>query len=266
MHNGKPARVAVLKTDGVNCDAETLYAFNQFGPQAAQAELVHVNQLRAGSANLADYDILALAGGFSYGDDIASGRVLANELTSHLREQLQTFVDRPDTLVIGICNGFQVLVRTGLLPFRELGRMSVTLAHNASGRFECRPVKMVVEQGSPCVFTRHFNREIELPVAHGEGRFDALPGVIQEIEERHLVVLRYSRAGAPTMEFPHNPNGSTSAIAGICDPTGRILGLMPHPERLLEERQHPNWRRQEGVIPYGKVFFANAIRYVNKSR
>ena len=160
-------RVCILQTDGTNCDRETAYAFMRAG---GNPRLVHINQLRARSVRLADFQILAIPGGFSYGDDVASGKILALELTTFLSDELRAFVEA-GKLVIGICNGFQVLVRTGLLPFRELGKMSATLTHNVSGRFQCEWVRMVVEQGSPCVFTRGMESEISLQIAHGEGRF-----------------------------------------------------------------------------------------------
>ncbi|MSR84843.1 phosphoribosylformylglycinamidine synthase I [Candidatus Uhrbacteria bacterium] len=239
-------RVCILQTDGTNCDRETAYAFMRAG---GNPRLVHINQLRARSVRLADFQILAIPGGFSYGDDVASGKILALELTTFLSDELRAFVEA-GKLVIGICNGFQVLVRTGLLPFRELGKMSATLTHNVSGRFQCEWVRMVVEQGSPCVFTRGMESEISLQIAHGEGRFFASPETLVQIEERKLVALRYA---------PHNPNGSENAIAGVCDPSGRIFGLMPHPERFVDPLQHPNWRSRWMEPPHGLKIFQNAV-------
>ncbi len=243
-------RICILRTDGTNCDVETEHAFRLAG---GVSDFIHVNQLRDGSKRLADYQILALSGGFSYGDDIASGKVLANELVSRLRDQMQAFVEAGN-LVIGICNGFQILVRTGLLPFPTLGDMHATLAHNASGHFQCEWVELEVEE-SPCLFTQGLPDRIELQMAHGEGRFFAADQVLDRLEEAHLVALRYAV----------NPNGSANGIAGLCDPTGRIFGLMPHPERFVRPTQHPNWRRDDAPPPFGLAIFQNAVRHAAAS-
>lgn len=250
-------RVCVLRTDGTNCDEETAHAFEKAG---GESHLVHVNELRCGSRRLRSYQILAIPGGFSYGDDIASGKILAVELISYLRNELEGFIARPN-LVIGICNGFQVLVRTGLLPFRHLGDMQATLTTNDSGHFECRWVSMLAEP-SPCVFTQKLEGPPELQVAHGEGKFYADNETLVEIEEGSLVVLRYAKEGKATMQYPANPNGSLNSIAGVCDRTGRIFGLMPHPERFVEPTQHPNWRRKKIARPHGLAIFENAIKYL----
>jgi len=251
------ARVCVLCTDGTNCDYETAAAFDLVG---AKSKRVHVNQLRDGQEDLEDYQILALPGGFSYGDDVASGKILALELLSFLGEQLAKFVERQKP-IIGICNGFQVLVRTGLLPFETLGNMSATLMNNDSGRFECRWINLIVED-SPCIFTRGMEGEISLQVAHGEGKFFAADKNLIRLEGRRLVALRYSVLGQPTQKFPANPNGSLNAVAGICSPSGLIFGLMPHPERFVRAQQHPNWRR-ERIEPAGLPIFRNAVEFVS---
>ena len=250
-------RVCVLRTDGTNCDDEAAYAFGKAG---GEPQLVHVNELRCGEESLRQYQVLVLPGGFSYGDDVASGKILAVELVSQLRDEVQQFIDR-EGLVIGICNGFQTLVRAGLLPFRHLGDMQVTLTTNDSGRFECRWISMVAEQPSQCVFT-HGIEAIELPVAHGEGKFFAQAMDLELMEADGLVALRYAEHGKATMQYPANPNGSLNSIAGVCDRTGRIFGLMPHPERFVERHQHPNWRRMKVVRPHGLAIFANAIKYL----
>lgn len=248
----------MLRTDGTNCDLETYYAFEKAG---ASCSMVHVNQLRSGEEKLSQYQILALPGGFSYGDDVHSGKILAVELTSFLKESLQSFVDSGKP-VIGICNGFQVLVRTGLLPGGKLGDIRCTLMNNNSGRFECRWVTMVVEE-SPCVFTRGMaGKVISVQVAHGEGKFYAENEQLENLEKGSQVVFRYSGPdGRPVMDYPLNPNGSLNAIAGICDGSGLVMGLMPHPERFVEIYQHPNWRR--GVIKeaQGLRIFENAVSY-----
>ena len=254
-------QVCILRTDGTNCDRETARAFELAG---ATPVMVHVNQLHSGQTKLRDYQILALPGGFSNGDDVASGQILANELMSLLADQMQSFAleQKP---IIGICNGFQVLVRTGLLPFGQLGQICSTLAGNTSGRFEHRWVEMTVAPHPGCVFLPEGSRPtIQLPVAHGEGRFIALPQVLDEIERQNLVILRYASYGFSTQEFPANPNGSLNAIAGICDPTGRIVGLMPHPERFVDLCQHPNWRRGKLRQPDGLGFFQTAVNYASR--
>jgi len=258
----KKPRVCILRTDGINCDEETYYAFEKAG---AESQMVHVNQLRSKEKQLAGYQILALPGGFSYGDDVHSGKILAVELTSFLKEQLNEFV-ASGKLMLGICNGFQVLVRTGLLPNRNLGKIEATLMANDSGHFECRWVSLLVEQ-SNCVFTRGMEGSlINIQVAHGEGKFYADPSIIKKVEESGQVVFRYADAGGrPTMLYPANPNGSLNAIAGICDSTGRIMGMMPHPERYVEKTHHPNWRRMpENTMPHGLAIFRNAVEYARQ--
>lgn len=259
-------RVCVLKTDGINCDEELAYSFELAG---GEPQYVHINELIGKEARLSDYQILAIPGGFSYGDDIASGRVLANELTSRLRDEVQEFVETKKGLVLGICNGFQVLVRTGLLPNRRLintlDDMGATLDFNNSGHFECRWVNLAVED-SKCEFTKNMDKIVSIQVAHGEGNFYAQPETLQDIEAQRLVAFRYCDVlGNPTQEYPLNPNGSINAIAGITDTTGRILGLMPHPERFVVRTQHPNWRRLENLRPQGLPLFEGMVSYAKGS-
>ncbi len=250
--------VCILRADGTNCDLETAYAFEKAG---AGCRMVHVNQLRSGEEKLSDYQIMALPGGFSYGDDVHSGKILAVELTSFLKESLQEFVGAGKP-VLGICNGFQVLVRTGLLPERRLGDISCALVNNDSGRFECRWVSLVIED-SPCIFTRGMAGSCaSVQVAHGEGKFLAGDDVLDALESSGQVVFRYAGPeGRATMDYPHNPNGSLRSIAGICDRTGLVLGLMPHPERFVDLHQHPNWRRGMYSMPQGLPLFVNAVKY-----
>jgi phosphoribosylformylglycinamidine synthase len=239
MSSGSGPLVCVLKADGTNCELETAHAF---GVAGGRAEVVPMNRLRWGEDSLARFDALALPGGFSYGDDIASGKVMAVELMSFLGDALASFVARGKP-VLGICNGFQVLVRTGLLPFGQAGRMRATLALNAGGRFECRWVRLGRSGGG--ALAAGLPERMELPLAHGEGRFYAGEDDLAEIESRGLVALRYLDArGEPTLAYPDNPNGAQNAIAGIADPSGRVLGLMPHPERFVTRFQHPDWRRR----------------------
>ncbi len=221
----KKPKVLVLKTDGTNCDEELSFAFGLAG---GNPKTVHVNELRSGNENLKNYNILAIPGGFSYGDDVVSGKILAVELASFLSEELQKFVNRKDTLTIGICNGFQVLIRTGLLPFGRLGTMDATLTDNDSQHFECRWINLKIEPTSKCVFLnngamKQFNNGfISFQVAHGEGKFFTDQKTLKKIEKQNLVVFRYAdEKGEPTQKYPQNPNGSLNAIAGVCDPPTR---------------------------------------------
>ena len=250
-------RIAIVKTDGTNCDQETYYAWQKAKGNPC---MVSMYELRNGTKKLSDFDIITIPGGFSYGDDIASGKLFALELLSCLKDQLIEIIEQKKP-IIGICNGFQVLVRTGLLPFKTVGTIQATLADNSSGKFECRWVAMRVEK-SPCIFTKSLeNKEVTFQAAHAEGHFIARESTICQMEENELVVLRYALQGKVTEQYPYNPNGSKFGIAGICDPTGTIFGLMPHPERLVDATQHPNWR-SESITPYGLEIFNNAIQYV----
>lgn len=260
--NKKP-KVLVLKADGTNRDEEMAFAFKIAG---AAAEIVHINQLRKNKKKLNDYQILALPGGFAYGDDIVSGKILAIELTSFLGEELKKFIERYDTVILGVCNGFQVLVRTGLLPFRKIGKMDVTLTNNTSGHFECRWIRVKVNKQNNSLFLKGMDAgELWLPVAHGEGKFFADGKTLKEVEENNLVAFRYvDDGGNPTQKYPANPNGALNAIVGITDPTGRILGMMPHPECFVRTQQHPNWRRGLVQKPDGRPLFENIVEFVKK--
>jgi phosphoribosylformylglycinamidine synthase subunit PurQ / glutaminase len=231
-------RAIVVRAPGTNCDEETVDAWERAG---AKVESWHVNRLIESPDSLDQFQILTIPGGFSYGDDLGAGRILALRLETVLGDALRNFHDRGG-LVLGICNGFQVLVRSGLLPGGPfLGK--TTLAHNDSGRFEARWVRLLPRPGLTPFVT--FPEPIELPVAHGEGKFlTAEPADAGRLEQNGQVVLWYADAlGRPTLEYPANPNGSARAIAGLCDKTGRIFGLMPHPERSIDFWQHPRWTR-----------------------
>ncbi len=259
----------VLTGYGINCDNETQFAFEKAG---GKAERVHINDLIEGLKKLDDYQILAFPGGFSYGDDIAAGRVLANKFIANLREPLKRFLEN-DKLVIGICNGFQVMVKLGLLTADEatLGAQTLTLTYNDSGRFEDRWVHVKNERPD-CVWLRGID-ELPLPVAHGEGKFFAPDTQLDRLEERRQVALRYVlEDGQPAAgAYPANPNGSPRDIAGLCDTTGRVFGLMPHPERFLSFINHPHWtlesdrlRRKQEPVPEdgaGLAIFKNAVSY-----
>ena len=249
-------RTLILRAPGTNCDVETAFAFEQAG---SLVDWAHVNQLVRGEKLLPHYQILVIPGGFTYGDDVSAGKILANELRLKLGQDIQRFVDAGG-LILGICNGFQVLVKAGILPPSVDGeRQRLTLAGNDSNRFECRWVYLQVNQKSPCLFTRGIST-MYLPVAHGEGKVMAEAETLAELN----VVLRYAdERGNIQAGYPHNPNGSVDNIAGICDASGRIFALMPHPERFIHWTQHPRWTR-EAPRKRGDGFgiFLNAVEWV----
>lgn len=254
--------VLVLRAPGTNCDVETAYAFEQAGGRAVR---VHVNQLIEESGLLSDQQILCLPGGFSYGDDIASGRVLGNQLRLKLADALLGFRDRGG-LVLGICNGFQVLMKTGLLDIDDAEGPQASLAWNDSGHYEARWVELAASPGN-CVFLAGLEG-CELPVAHAEGKFVARDNhVMEQLAAEGRLVLRYSNRNLPAeqsgqLAYPTNPNGSEGNVAGICDRTGRVLGLMPHPERFIRGDQHPQWTRRPPIERGdGLVLFENAVAY-----
>lgn len=256
------AKAIVLTGFGINCEAETGVAFERAG---ASVQLTHVNDLIDAPVLLDAAQILAVPGGFSFGDDVASGRILGNRLRHRLSEPLQQFV-ADGKLVIGICNGFQVLVKMGILPlFEPTFKQEVTLTHNDSDRFEDRWVHLQAEPNTQCIWVQGIDR-IELPIRHGEGKFlVADDRTLERLVMNGQVALRYVSAdGEPAGgAYPENPNGSIQDIAGICDPSGRIFGLMPHPEGYLEATNHPSWSRVglagEGS---GQRIFRNAVQYI----
>jgi len=248
-------RTLVLRAPGTNCDVETAFAFEQAG---AQVSLVHVNQLIRGEQRLADYQIMVIPGGFTYGDDIAAGKVLANELRLKLGGDITKFVEEGG-LILGICNGFQVLVKAGILPKSADGSPPLlSLMTNDSSKFECRWVHLRVNKKSPCVFTQGMDG-LYLPVAHAEGKVVADPQVWPELDVVLYYTDEYENSNAG---YPYNPNGSVGNIAGICDTSGRVFALMPHPERYIRGTQHPQWTRH-GAKQYGDGFpiFLNAVKW-----
>jgi phosphoribosylformylglycinamidine synthase I len=251
-------RTLILRAPGTNCDVETAFVLERAG---AVVESAHINELVGGGKPLSHYQILVVPGGFTYGDDISAGKILANELRLKLGGDIQGFIERGG-LILGICNGFQVLVRAGILPPSANGEHRLTLAGNDSNRFECRWVYLKVNEKSPCLFTKGMST-ICLPVAHGEGKLVADADTLVGLN----VVVRYAdEAGNIKAGYPYNPNGSMDNIAGICDASGRIFGLMPHPERFLRWRQYPRWTR-EAIREHGDGFgiFRNAVEWVKKS-
>ncbi len=257
-------KVIVIRTAGTNCDRETAFAFEKAG---AKPEFVHINELTRKEKNLDNYHIMAIPGGFTYGDDIASGKILANELKYKIAGAIHKFI-KDGKLIIGICNGFQVLVKAGLLPNLKGDGQTVesTLTLNDSDKFEDRWVYLKnVESG--CIWTKDIKKIIELPVAHGEGKF--IPkdkNILNIMKEKKLVVFEYVDQKGNKAGYPHCPSGSIENIAGICDLTGRIFGLMPHPERHISYYQHPNWTRRYKKESTGDGFaiFENGVSYARR--
>ncbi len=251
----KPATL-IIRTAGINCDRELAYAFEQAG---SQVQVIHLNRLLKEPSLLESFDLIGLPGGFSYGDDISAGRIFANRLRHHLFEPLVAAIDR-GVPVIGICNGFQVLVKLGLLPDPHEGLQRATLTDNLNPRFVDKWVSLEVDPSSPCVWTQGITG-LELPIAHGEGRFFVDDATLASLLERNQVAIRYTNGT--------NPNGSVDDIAGICDASGLVFGLMPHPERFVTMTQHPGWVRGFGdgedyrdqVAP-GLRIFQNAVEHV----
>ncbi len=273
-------RVAVLFGFGINCDRETAAVFDMVG---GTSERLHVNHLVQGNRSLEEFDILAVPGGFSFGDHLGSGRLLGNRLRFALREQLQKFVSSGKP-IIGICNGFQALVKTGLLPGPEnaslepdlIQRASLTL--NNTGRYEDRWVTLEFDSESPCIWTKGIQR-IECPVRHGEGRF-VMPteGELDRLSSNQQLTVRYvdpstepgSEVSDELLPFPLSPNGSMRNIAGICDPTGLVFGLMPHPEAFYTMWLHPEHTsmnlKEDEWEGSGLQIFRNAVEYVRSQR
>jgi phosphoribosylformylglycinamidine synthase len=250
----KKPKVIVLRTAGTNCDRETAFAFELAG---GIVDLVHINELSRREKFLRDYHILAIPGGFTYGDDVASGKILANEMRYRLSEELKNFIES-GKLIIGICNGFQVLVKAGILPGLHGNGMEATLSFNDSGMFIDKWTLLRVTsyelRVTKCVWTKNIPDTIYLPIAHGEGKF--IPrdkGVLAQLRKSRQIVFRYVE----------NPNGSIDDIAGICDPNGTVLGMMPHPERHVLGTHHPKWTRL-GLKRFGDglAIFKNGVNYV----
>jgi len=274
-------KVMILRTAGTNCDVETAYAFETAG---AKCDFIHINRLLQKKRLLQKFHILAIPGGFTYGDDIASGKILANEIKYNLMDELKRFI-KDGKLIIGICNGFQVLVKAGILPNTtgDIFKIEATLTINDSDKFEDRwvylrrpslnPDFVYPQSGSPryqskqtCVWTKGMNSMIYLPVAHGEGKFVTRDRrVLKKLEENGQIVLKYCDEKGDEKGYPWNPNGSVRNIAGICDISGRVFGLMPHPERHIRHTQHPQWTRNtKKNAPDGLNIFHNGVSEASK--
>jgi len=270
------AKAIVITGNGTNCETEAAHACRLGGFD--EAAIVHLADLLAGAVKLDDFHFLNLTGGFLDGDDLGSAKAQANRLKyapvagqeEHLLDQLLRFIAAGKP-ILGVCNGFQLMVKMGLLPALDgkLLEQQATLTHNDCGRFQDRWVYLKVDPASPAIFTRGIDRGLYLPIRHGEGKFLATSAeVLARLEDRHLGVLKYSGPdyGEPTQEFPLNPNGSQNAIAGLCNETGRLMGLMPHPEAFVHRTNHPRWTRED--LPEegdGLIFFRNAARYVREN-
>ena len=260
-------KVLILTGNGLNCEAESRVAWERAG---ADVDLVHMHDVFHDPRRLSSYQAIMLIGGFSYGDHLGSGLAMALRMGNALREDLDRFLDA-DGLILGVCNGFQVLIKLGLLPALDGKRFhrTVTLMQNDCGTFQNFWVDLQFEPTSPCLFTQGMNR-LSVPIRHGEGKiYTPDRNVLDAIEKAGCVACRYVDPvrGEPSQEFPYNPNGSLNAIAGLCDPTGRVFGLMPHPEAFLLPHNHPRWdlaaredaQDEEGS---GMAIFRNAVRWL----
>jgi len=264
----QPPRVLIPTGFGLNCEQETAHACRLAG---LEPELVHISDLAAGSVSLTGYGMVILIGGFAFGDHLGAGRALAIRLSTRLPESLGEFVDRGG-LLLGICNGFQTLAKMKLLPrLDESPEQTVTVTRNDRGVFYDGWITLKGNPDSPCVFTRDLGT-IDLPVRHGEGKIViSSPELTSAMNSAGLVPVRYVTAdGTPAEDFPANPNGSPGGMAGLCDPTGRVFGLMPHPEAYHSPWLHPLWPHQEraGTLPDegpGLLFFRNARTWLAES-
>ena len=246
----------ILRAPGTNCDSETVFAFEQAG---AVTDLQHINRLISRDVFIADYQIMVIPGGFTYGDDIAAGKILANELKLTLGDDIKRFIEIGG-LLLGICNGFQVLAKAGYLSEpTKAGLPLFTLTNNDRGRFECRWIYLTANNKSNCIFTQGIER-LYLPIAHGEGK---VATDITNLPKLNIALRYCDENGEIKPEFPINPNGSIDNIAGIADTTGRVFALMPHPERYIRGTQNPSWTKS-GIKPHGDGFqiFVNAVNWV----
>ena len=267
----KRVKVLVFWGYGINCEVETAYAFKVCG---ADPEIVHLSEIFSGEKRIIDYQILCFPGGFLDGDHLGSAQACAHRFRFLkiqgkvlLWDELLKFLNEGG-LIIGICNGFQLLVKMGLLPGgKYLGKRKATLTYNNSGKFEDRWVYLKVNPKTSCVFLKGLE-ELYLPVRHGEGNFvTENKEVLEELKKNNQIALQYidPKTKEPTMKYPFNPNGSQEAIAGISDPSGRIFGLMPHPEAFNHWTNHPRWTREKNKIPQGLYIFKNAIEWVREN-
>lgn len=261
-------RALILHATGTNRDHDAAAALELAG---AAPEIVHINLLRSGEYRFEDYQVMVVPGGFSYADALGAGRLFALDLTSYFADQVHGFVAAGKP-VIGICNGFQALVKAGILPTppaeqKACGETPATLTYNARGHFECRWVNLL-PRSKRCVWTSELSEMVSCPVAHGEGNFVLKdPGQLEDLQRNDQVALVYAGPdGHPAAgSYPYNPNGSLADIAGVCNPQGNVLGLMPHPENHIYAYQHPGHTRTESNLSQGGLgleLFKNGVRYV----
>ncbi len=259
--------VLIITGYGLNCEAESKYAWELAG---ARPELVHFSDLIARPSRIQDFAALMFIGGFAYGDHMTSGHVFAFRVKHHMSAELEKFIGG-GKLILGVCNGFQIMVKLGLLPGldRDYFTQKLSLVQNECGRFQDFWVPLRFESTSPCVFTRGLSF-MPLPIRHGEGKLFTLDkDLLKRIEALGCIPCRYAdpATGEATQEFPYNPNGSLNAIAGLCDPSGRIFGLMPHPEAYLYPENHPQWdlQKRRGMLPkdgLGLQLFRNGVEHL----
>lgn len=250
-------KVLILRAPGANCDHETHFAFEQAG---GEPQRLHINRLRENPRLLKDFQILVIPGGFTYGDDVAAGKILACQLAHFLGDVLRVFRDK-EKLILGICNGFQTLLKAGLILTPDEDGPLATLTGNLSGKFEDRWISLKARPGK-CPFLKGYDL-LHLPIAHGEGNFlSRAPWILKGLEQTGQIVLTYCDDAGRPGDYPINPNGSQAHVAGLCDITGRVLGLMPHPERHFLPTQHPQWTRR-GLANHGEgyLLFKNAVEF-----
>jgi len=256
-------KVAILFAPGTNFEEETKYAFEKAG---AKADILPMSDVLAKPSLLKKYQLIDFPGGFSYGDDLLAGKIWANQIRIYLLQELTKFLKKGG-IIIGVCNGFQVLMRSGLLPgFGQLHK-TAGLIFNRRQKFECRWVRLKM-QNSRCVFLKKVIENEELPVEHGEGRFvvSGKSVLLKLIDNKQIVFQYVDKFDKPTDKYPDNPNGSVSAVAGICDDTGQIFGMMPHPEHFVENWQHPNWRRRKMTDEcFGLKIYKAAVNFCKKN-
>jgi phosphoribosylformylglycinamidine synthase I len=250
-------RILILRAPGTNCDAETAHAFQLAG---GQPEVLHLNRMLESPKLATDYQVLCIPGGFSYGDDVAAGRIFGNQIRHHFADAMRELRDA-GKLILGICNGFQVLIKSGLLDVDDANGPAASLTWNASGKFMDRWVGLKTTSDR-CVFLQGIS-EMYLPIAHAEGNFAVRDTAsLANFEQGGQLVLKYADVGGSVAPF--NPNGAAADVAGMCDHSGHVFGLMPHPERFVDFTHHPCWTRlDERGEGQGLAVFRNAVRYFN---
>jgi len=260
--NSKP-KIAILRIEGTNCDEEAYLAFKNAG---GSPDYVHLNELKLKRKDLEDYQMLYIPGGFSAGDYVRAGAIFAARIKGLIEKDLVKFIDEGKP-ILGVCNGFQILLELGILPAIDTKVSKIpqaVLTTNDSNMFECRWVYLKKESKN-CIFTRNYGEEIiSLPIAHAEGKFLLSDNkFLDTLIEKDQIAFRYVDPSGNYTGYPWNPNGSVYNVAGICNDSGTIMGLMPHPERAFFEYQHPEWKRDNGR-DFGKAVFVSAISYLSK--